>query len=82
MLGRNGEDKRQINTFRRSERAGTRDQEPAILQVSRIGDACGVQFQGLASKDQTMRLKKASLMLAFVMVSVIALLYGRIAFTS
>jgi len=27
-------------------------------------------------------LKKASLILAFVMVSVIALLYGRIAFTS
>jgi Na+-driven multidrug efflux pump len=35
-----------------------------------------VQFQGLASKDQTMRLKKAFLILAFVMVSVIALLYG------
>ena len=40
-LGRRGEVKRQINTFRRSERAGTRDQERAILQLSRIGMSAG-----------------------------------------
>src|SRR5262245_5365582 len=40
MLGRNGEIKRRINTFRRSDGAGARDQEPAILQVSIVSARC------------------------------------------